>query len=51
MTDARYDEIRQQVVATYGFRTTITTLLGTIGGTLTGTRIHYGDSGAALTTT
>ena len=51
VTDARSDAIRQQVVATYGFQTTITTLLGTIGGTLTGTRIPYGDIGVVLTTT
>jgi len=49
VSDARYDEIRQKVVAKYGFQTKITKLLGTIGGIVKGKRIPYGDVGVVIT--
>jgi uncharacterized protein len=49
VTGADLDAIRQKVIAKYGFMTKITKTLATIGGTLKGKRIPYGDRGVVIT--
>jgi uncharacterized protein len=49
VTGAELEEIRQRVVAKYGFQTKITKLLGSVIGTLRGKRIPYGDRGVVVT--
>jgi PPOX class probable F420-dependent enzyme len=51
VSGAAYDDIRGRIVDKYGFMTKVTKLLGTIGGTLKGKRIPYGDIGVAITPT
>jgi len=43
------DEIRQKVVAKYGFMTKLTKLFGTIGGFVKRKKIPYGDRGVVVT--
>jgi PPOX class probable F420-dependent enzyme len=49
VTGAELDTIRQKIVAKYGFMTKIAQFLGTLGGTLRGKRIPYGDRGVIVT--
>ncbi|MEZ5408598.1 MAG: PPOX class F420-dependent oxidoreductase [Acidimicrobiales bacterium] len=45
------EEIRRKVKAKYGFMTTVTKWLNTIGGTVKRKRIPYGDQGVVITLT
>ena len=45
VTGADYEAIQQKVRAKYGLMTTTSKLLDTVGGTLQGKRIPYGDRG------
>ena len=47
VTGADYEAIQQKVRAKYGFMTTTSKLLDTVGGTLQGKGIPYGDRGVA----
>jgi uncharacterized protein len=49
VTGSELDAIRQKVIAKYGFMTKVTKALQTIGGTLKGKRIPYGDRGVVIT--
>ena len=49
VTGAEHQVIVDKVKAKYGFMTTITHLLGTLGGILKGKRIPYGDRGVIVT--
>lgn len=44
-----YDAIKEKVLAKYGIMTTITKVLGTVGGILKGKRIPYADVGVEIT--
>jgi hypothetical protein len=48
-SDAEYLDIRRKVKAKYGFMTSVTKLLGQIGGIFKGKRIPYGDVGVVIT--
>ena len=47
--DPEYAEIRQAILAKYGFMTHVTKLLGTLGGIVKRNRIPYGDRGVVIT--
>lgn len=49
VSGAEYETIQAKVKAKYGFVTKITKLLNTIGGTLKGKKIPYGDRGVVIT--
>ena len=49
VSGAELAEIRDHVIAKFGFQTKITKLLGTLGGMLKGKRIPYGDRGVIVT--
>lgn len=49
VTGPELEQIRERVVAKYGFMTKITRALGTIGGIVRGKRIPYGDRGVVIT--
>jgi len=49
VTGPEFEAIRDKVVAKYGFMTKLTHLFNTIGGTLKGKRIPYGDRGVVIT--
>jgi PPOX class probable F420-dependent enzyme len=49
VTGPEFDAIHGKVVAKYGFMTKLTPLFNTIGGTLKGKRIPYGDRGVVIT--
>jgi hypothetical protein len=51
VTGPEFDAIHSKVVAKYGFITKMTWLVNTIGGTLKGKRIPYGDRGVVITPT
>lgn len=44
-----FDDLRQRIVAKYGFFTKITKSLATVGGIVKGKRIPYGDRGVIVT--
>jgi PPOX class probable F420-dependent enzyme len=46
---AELDEIREQIIAKYGFMTKVTKVLGSIGGIIKRNRIPYGDRGVVIT--
>jgi PPOX class probable F420-dependent enzyme len=46
-----YEAISAKVKAKYGFMTSITKLLGAIGGLVKGKRVPYGDCGVVITPT
>jgi PPOX class probable F420-dependent enzyme len=49
VTGAEHEAIRRKVRAKYGFTTTTSKVLNTVGGTLKGKRIPYGDRGVVIT--
>jgi PPOX class probable F420-dependent enzyme len=49
VTGEQLDEIREKIVAKYGFMTKVTKWLGTIGGVVKRNRIPYGDRGVVVT--
>jgi len=49
VTGGELEEIRRKVNAKYGFMTTVTKWLNTIGGTVKRKRIPYGDRGVVIT--
>jgi PPOX class probable F420-dependent enzyme len=51
VTGPEYEAISAKVKAKYGFMTSITKLLGAIGGLVKGKRVPYGDCGVVITPT
>ncbi|MGH9123615.1 MAG: PPOX class F420-dependent oxidoreductase [Acidimicrobiales bacterium] len=49
VTGPEFDDLRQKIIAKYGFLTKITHALGTIGGIIKRKKIPYGDRGVIVT--
>lgn len=49
VTGTEFDDLRQKIIAKYGFMTKITHALGTLGGIIKRKKIPYGDRGVIVT--